>query len=205
MAGVLHFLPCVGTSMEPAPAAISGHGASVIAKLKCPCGQVGAVRRVQTTCWDTEGEAEERDRQCKKRRRQRHLRPHRVQGQRKQSSRLLPAQSPRSSRPRLKTTRVRPCFFRRSAVLRDICAGRYSRRALFNNGVSGSILPRTSFLLEEETATMRAPSPSQPFYKSTRCSNLVSSTKTIKDKKSTRLKDQGITRRYGVFFEQQIT
>ena len=70
MAGVVHVLSCVGTSMEPAPAAISGHGASVIGQLKCPCGQVGAVRSVQTTCWDTEGEAEERDRQCKKRRRQ---------------------------------------------------------------------------------------------------------------------------------------
>ena len=86
IAGVVHFLHCVGTSMAPAPAAISGHGASVIGQLKCPCGQVGAVPGVQTTCWNTVTEAEERDRKCKKRRRQRQLRQLRVQKQRKQSS-----------------------------------------------------------------------------------------------------------------------
>ena len=36
----LHFL--VGTSMEPTPAAITGHGANVNGSLKCPYGQVGA-------------------------------------------------------------------------------------------------------------------------------------------------------------------
>ena len=35
---MLHFLPSVGTSIEPAPLAILGHGADVIGWLKCPMG-----------------------------------------------------------------------------------------------------------------------------------------------------------------------
>ena len=39
IAGMLHFLPCVGTSMEPAPPAIFGNCADVIGWLKCPMGK----------------------------------------------------------------------------------------------------------------------------------------------------------------------
>ena len=107
-------------------------------------GQVGAVRGVETTCWNTEvenGGGRER--------RLRQLRQLRARAQRQQSSRLLLAMGPRTSRPRLKTTRLRLCFST-ICLLRDISAEGSSRRALVKDGVSGRTLPRTSILSQEE-------------------------------------------------------
>ena len=94
--------------------------------------------------------------QKKKRRQLRHLWQlgHlRVPKRSKQGSWLLVAKSPRSFRPRLRTTRVR-LSFRRSALLRDICAELHSRfRTHF---------PADFFLLEEEAATRPCGHPAVP-------------------------------------------
>ena len=133
IAGMLPFLLCVGTSMEPAPPAILGHGADVICWLKCPMGksvlhaQAGTPRE-KTEEGDRKSKNDDSNDTSSK--------------ENKAVEYCLP--SPRSSRLRLKTTRVRLFFDDLlccvTSVLKDI-----PEEHLSNLAVQDAILPRTFF------------------------------------------------------------
>ena len=153
---------------SPAPPAIFGHGADVIGWLKCLDGQsvlyaLAGTPREKLRMATAEAKTATATTPSAKKTRQ-----------------LMTAcQEPEVFSATAQDNSRETPFFRRSALLRDICAEGHSRRALVKHGGSGRILPRT-FLLEEEAAPRPCghPTAANKFTGRKGAQVLVSSTKT---------------------------